>query len=683
MQFNSKRSHITPQRRIHSPPGMQIVHSDGSNLANGALRFFANMDNTNNNGDLFETCLYLPVMNRQEDKEEPRGGGQLVKGKEEAAIISQQPLELPLLWKPGRIEQTRKKKKTKKTKSILSTILKWDDNKNKDITDDYGVVSVDEYLARFPSLQLSRSRLWDSTNRQSKGKGVVKYSSTNYSSYSTKTTSTSTKTTKMVTTESSYSATGDEERIQSQLPSSSSSLSSLSSPPRILYITQGEIGHAIPKQANVIVSDRATTCHILIVRSTSSSFSNNNNDNNNTVPSPPQVPPLVSCAHLDGPNYDVDLRDLFHHHYQHHHRHNTTQHRNGPLENNNNNNNDDDDDNNINNNNINNKERGAIQVDLHILGGFLDEQGYSQELSNWLLYQLADLTAQYRNVMHCTLQTCVISSMNHDHHHDHHHTEILTTPSTTTGTTTRTTTTGTTTFPQTSRNIGIPSPWGRGLACDLVTGHVFLAWCDWSVMGPDPILRQSRLWCCSSTDATTTTTTTNNNNNNNNNKAASNGSMVASSSSSFSSSSLSTSSQPSLMNIGLITVHNETENVFVIPPFAIQNSTISISYLLSLSNTELLTMTSTSPECEEDDYCDSIRNALSLIQTFQHRQHKQQQHSTNNIKNNQNQNLVDDNDDDTWWFGPNHNCARKYQRNDNDQWVLIIPKFNHHSLSLS
>ena len=642
---------------------MQIVHSDGSHFLhqeyhNGALIFFANMDNTNNNGDLFETCLYLPVMNRQEDKEEPRGGGQLVEGKEEAAIISQQPLELPLLWKPGRIDQTRKKKKTKKTKSILSSILKWDDNKNKDINDDYddyGVASVDEYLARFPSLQLSRSRLWDSTNRQSKGKGVVKYSSTNYSSYSTKTTSTSTKT---VTTESSSSATGDEERIQSQLPSSSSSssLSSLSSLPRILYIAQGEIGHAIPKQANVIVSDRATTCHILIVRSTSSSSSNNNN----TVPSPPQVPPLVSCAHLDGPNYDVDLRDLFHHHYQHHHRHNTTQHRNGPLEKNNNNN----DNNNINNNNINNKERGAIQVDLHILGGFLDEQGYSQELSNWLLYQLADLTAQYRNVMHCTLQTCVISSMNHDYHH---HTEIITTPSTRTRTTT--------TFPQTSRNIGIPSPWGRGLACDLVTGHVFLAWCDWSVMGPDPILRQSRLWCCSSTDATTTTT--NNNNNNNNNKAASNGSMVASSSLS----STTSSSQPSLMNKGLITVHNETENVFVIPPFAIQNSTISISYLLSLSNTELLTMTSTSPECEEDDYCDSIRNALSLIQTFQHKQHKQQQHSTSNIKNNQNQNLVDDNDDDTWWFGPNHNCPRKYQRNDNDQWVLIIPKFNHHSLS--
>ncbi|KAL7568479.1 hypothetical protein ACA910_012189 [Epithemia clementina (nom. ined.)] len=327
-------------------------------------------------------------------------------------------------------------------------------------------------------------------------------------------------------------------------------------PPRLLYIGQGEVGHACPEQADVMVSDRATTCHILIARSTSRSSScsscSSTNDDHLALNGPS---PLVSCAHLDGTGYNVSLQNLFDRHYQHHYSSNasssTTSNPPGKTQ------------------------RQAtppaiqIQMDLHILGGYLDEGRSSQEISNWLLYQLNELATKYYPVLRCTLQTCVISSLN--------------TTTTTIYASSSSSSPKTTAFRQTQekyssqrqeRERKVLAPWGRGLACELATGHVFLAWCHVSAMGPDAILRQARLWC---------------NKRNGHDQR-------------------------------LVTVHTPDEggNEFQIAPFDIVagSQQLPIPDMLALPDEQLLTMTSTSPECEEEDFCDLIRQTLSLIWNY-------------------------------------------------------------------
>lgn len=279
--------------------------------------------------------------------------------------------------------------------------------------------------------------------------------------------------------------------------------------PRLLYIGQREVGHAIASQADVIFSDRATTCHILIVRSTTTTTSQ----------------PLTSCAHLDGPFYESCLRKIFSRHYQHH-----TKHASHPR----------------------------IYMELHVIGGFLDDKGRSRQLSNWLIYLLADLAADYAGRMSCTLVTCILTRFNSKE----------------------------------------KSPLIRSLACDTASGRIFLARAqDFTVMGPDPILRQARLWSC----------------------------------------------RPSALQ--LTVVHTERHgDLFVIPPFELV-SYVDIDHLLSLSDEELLLKSSSSPDCEEDDYCDSVRRALVLFSRFH----------TSQI------------------FGLSGETARFYQRNPNfpNQWNLV------------
>jgi len=281
---------------------------------------------------------------------------------------------------------------------------------------------------------------------------------------------------------------------------------------RIFYVTQREVAHVIPSECDVIMSDRATTCHILIMRSTTESQS---------LSSTPSV--LVSCAHLDGPYYDSCLQQIFHQHYVHHAKTASNQ----PLPT-------------YFPSHSTITEADKIQVEVHIAGGFLDNKGRSQDLSNWLLHSLAELAAVYAPVIHVTLRTCLTSMLNHDPIHS--------------------------------------APKARGLACRLESGRVFLARCsdDMSCMGPDPVLRLARLW--------------------------------------------SRTPQPQLILVNgpLIATNPETnsntyvQSFFKIPPFAFSSNS-DIPWLLSLDDVELLKNSSTSPNCEEGDYCDSVRQALGLL----------------------------------------------------------------------
>lgn len=134
----------------------------------------------------------------------------------------------------------------------------------------------------------------------------------------------------------------------------------------VIYVGQGEVGHAVPMQADLICSDRATTCHIVAFYSTS----------NNSVP-------LATCVHLDEPNYRDCLHQIFLKHESHHF---------------------------CADDNSNDDE--IISLDIHVVGGFDDDHGTSKRLSDWLFYNLADLAKEFSGRLRCTLRTALISGLN-------------------------------------------------------------------------------------------------------------------------------------------------------------------------------------------------------------------------------------------------------------------------------
>ena len=241
------------------------------------------------------------------------------------------------------------------------------------------------------------------------------------------------------------------------------------SPERLLYVHQGELAHAVPSQCDVLVSDRATTCHILVLRSTSvaTSYCSSNSSSGTQ-------PPLTTMTHLDNTTcYESCLRTAIQHHKKHHAGFITTD--------------EDEDEDEL----FFDK---PISMEIHILGGFCDPEGTSQRITNWLLHFLADIAEEEAACLEFTLKSCVISTLNN----------------------------ATTSTSSSNSN----APIGRGLAIRLDTGHIGLAKVLPDVMGPSLPLRNARLWslaCLSSeqqqqhnratlqlihTTSTSTTTTT-------------------------------------------------------------------------------------------------------------------------------------------------------------------------------
>jgi Protein N-terminal asparagine amidohydrolase len=178
----------------------------------------------------------------------------------------------------------------------------------------------------------------------------------------------------------------------------------LASPEKLIYVHQGEVAHALASQCDILVSDRATTCHILALRSTCASASKE---------------AITSLTHIDSDQYETSVRAMIQEHKLHHSGSNAT-----------------------------------IEVEVSILGGYVDEEGHSRQISNWLLHLLADI-AQEETCLQMRLKTCAISAMNDN---------------------------------------GFSGPMGRGLAVHLATGQVLLAKASPCVVGPDMILRNARLW---------------------------------------------------------------------------------------------------------------------------------------------------------------------------------------------
>jgi hypothetical protein len=259
---------------------------------------------------------------------------------------------------------------------------------------------------------------------------------------------------------------------------------------RVLYVAQGEVAHAVPIQCDVIVSDKATTCHILAFRS----------ETQDNVP-------LASLAHLDGESYESSIRSMLEEHIIHH----SSVSHSAKFE----------EEKKADNSII---QDNRIQLDIHLVGGFDDDNFTSRKISVWLMNLLSQLAEEEKDTVKMTLKTCAISSMNDN---------------------------------------GQSCPIGRGLGVDLRTGEAFLAKVDTEVAGPAPELRSVRLW----------------------------------------------SHSPSPQ---LSVIHTATSNSMCIHAFSYQVFP-ELDQLVSMPDHLMLRYTSTSPDVEELDFCNSVRSTLRFL----------------------------------------------------------------------
>eukprot|EP00980_Cylindrotheca_fusiformis_P025538 scaffold14008_cov124-Cylindrotheca_fusiformis.AAC.6 len=142
---------------------------------------------------------------------------------------------------------------------------------------------------------------------------------------------------------------------------------------RIVYVGQGEVAHSRNSQCDVLVSDRATTCHILAFRSKL-----NGND------------PLTSLTHVDGTSYESCIRAMVGEHLRHH-QSNSNQGRQSEGK---------------------NVPKKKIDFEIHVMGGFDDADSSSLKISAWLMGLLVRIANEQKESLRMILKTCAISAMN-------------------------------------------------------------------------------------------------------------------------------------------------------------------------------------------------------------------------------------------------------------------------------
>lgn len=347
--------------------------------------------------------------------------------------------------------------------------------------------------------------------------------------------------------------------VQQQSVSSHKLITSTNSG-RVINVLQGEIAHCTAKQADVLVSDDATTCHIVALRSRCHRGGQVVEINDGI---------MASMTHVDGPGYDACLSDAVMQHFEHHSRRLLVV-KNARME----------------EANANEPEEckenytdiechGVIELSVHIMGGFNDIEGSSIAITDNVLSVLAKLAEELdvkakvtnndnRPKMSMILETCAVSGANDD---------------------------------------GTACPIGRGLALNVATGDIFLAEVEdriqsfsiapfqssqgiglvsidgdiqllfngdnsTSVEGPDALLRSVRLWA--------------------------------------------TAFFPCGEDHKLNIIHRSNEEYLVVDPFFFRSHAYA-KELLNLSDAELLQFTSTSPAVEKANFARKVRKALAYM----------------------------------------------------------------------
>lgn len=238
------------------------------------------------------------------------------------------------------------------------------------------------------------------------------------------------------------------QQIQPQTPTSLHRLVTSTNSGRVLNILQGEIAHCTPQQADVVVSDDATTCHILALWSRLNCGGIKNSgkrdhegvcveDICSSLEETKRSSILASMAHIDGTGYDACIREAVKEHFLHHSgnlKQSTTDESNMKRESE------------LEETWMHRGNHATIEMSIHLMGGFNDADGSSIEITDDILRTLSALADEFGHFslnetlgptrICMTLETCAVSSANDD---------------------------------------GSGCPIGRGLGMDVSSGHVFLA----------------------------------------------------------------------------------------------------------------------------------------------------------------------------------------------------------------
>jgi len=143
---------------------------------------------------------------------------------------------------------------------------------------------------------------------------------------------------------------------------------------KVLYVAQGEVAHCTSSQCDVLVSDKATTCHIIALRS--------EQEGNEA---------LSSLTHIDGTSYEDCIRDMVDEHIVHHQQSDEEEKK-------------------------SEFSSSLINLDVHVIGGFEDAESTSLEISVWFMGLLARIAEENSLIMKMTLKGCAISCMNDSGH---------------------------------------------------------------------------------------------------------------------------------------------------------------------------------------------------------------------------------------------------------------------------
>jgi len=210
------------------------------------------------------------------------------------------------------------------------------------------------------------------------------------------------------------------------------------------------------------------------------------------------------------------------------------------------------------------EEKPRILMEIHIVGGFLDSNGVSQAISTFLITLIVEVANHFQHEnMHFTLSTVCISSMN------------TTTALTVDGISSYMLSSSEFSYPHLTNKTILLSPIVRGLGICPATGKIYnVNNCPTFLLGPAIPLRTARLW----------------------------------------SSSTSLCGDDTLYLIH--STHNKepSSSTICILPFQYSSHNEWLQSLLQMSDEEILLRTSTSPHCEGDDYCTSIKDAIRFMQ---------------------------------------------------------------------
>ena len=291
----------------------------------------------------------------------------------------------------------------------------------------------------------------------------------------------------------------------------------------VIYMHQGEIGHATSYQYNkrgaVLVSDAATTCHVLAFRSFRSNV-NTHTRNEHNADGKNEYRIFGSLCHLDSPEYESCLRNTVQDHMNYHQEdgRNTLD-------------------------NSTSTATSPICIEVHLVGGYNDAKGASSEITNAFFTLLKNLASEVTPHVVFHLKTCVVCGLN-----DSINYRIDTSNSN-----------------SNSNCASLSSPIMRGLAMDVNSGRIVLIKnVDGALLGPKPTLRRARLWCKDSREV--------------------------------------------CLNI----VHHREQDFISIEPFVLKTFP-DFHYFLKMPDDLLLEYTSTSPECEAENYCDEFRETARFL----------------------------------------------------------------------